>query len=513
MRKLCIWSAALGLAVAASAQAPQDMVDKLIQEGKTKNQAFRTLTTFTSKFGPRLTGSPNLERAQQWAIRQLKEWGYKNVRLEKWGEVPIGFERGKNQVVRMVAPWKIDMTFTTPAWTPGTNGKQVVTPILQPTTMEELNALKPQLEGAYVVMTRPSGLRGPQGESTEVERALDALPIAGKIFGAADERVHTGGRFTGLTMDTLPKVVQIRLRKSDHQALMTALKARREVKLELNIENKFIPGPIPQYNLIADLPGTDKADEIVIVCGHFDSWDGPGSVGANDNGTGSTVAFEAARLLMATGAKPRRTIRFIWWSGEEQGLLGSRAYVQMHKDEMDKISAVFNDDGGTNYQGGYQCLESMVPMLKAAMAPVEKAFPDLPMTLNVVREMPRGGSSDHAPFNMAGVPGFFTIESGKADYGFVWHTQNDRPEYSVPEYLVQSSVNAAVVALNIAWADTMLPRGPKPGPGQGLTVNLPAGGSRNYYHDHSHDDDHDHDDEYIDYVMDSILRIFGLLRG
>jgi carboxypeptidase Q len=426
--------------------------------------------------------------------------------------VPIGFERGPNQSVKMLAPWKADMVFTTPAWTPGTNGKQTITPILEPETMEEFNALGDKLRGAYIVMRRQSGLRGPQGTPSDVEKALADAPIAGRIYGTPDERVHTGGRFTGLTMESLPKQSEIRVRKSDFDTLMLALKAGRDVTLELNIDNRFIQGPVPQYNIIADLPGSEKPDEMVIVCGHFDSWNGPGSVGANDNGTGSTVAFEAARLLAKTGAKPKRTIRFIWWSGEEQGLLGSRAYVQMHKDEMDKISAVFNDDGGTNYQGGYQCLETMVPMLKAAMSPIEAAFPDMPMRLDVVAEMPRGGSSDHAPFNMVGVPGFYSIEAGKADYGFVWHTQNDRPEFSVPEYLTQSSTNAAVVALNVACANTLLPRGPKPEGGVGLTVNAPAGGSRNYYHDHSHDDDdHNHDDEYVDYIVDSVLRYFGLL--
>lgn len=516
MRRFTIFWVGLALAATASAQSPSEDVAKLIQEGTNANRAFSTLEYFTGKFGPRLTGSPNLERAQQWAVSQLKAWGYDNARLEKWGEVPIGFERGKRQSVKMVSPWKADMVFTTPAWTPGTNGKVTITPIMQPTTMEEFNKVKDSLKGGWVLMNRPSGLRGPQGGPSEVDRALDTAGLAGRIYGTADERVHTGGRFTGLTMSNLPTEVQVRVRKSDYDTIALAVKAGREPKLEIDIENKFIPGPIPQYNVIADLPGTDKADEMVIVCGHFDSWDGPGSVGANDNGTGSTVTLESARLFKKLGIKPKRTIRFILWSGEEQGLLGSRAYVEMHKDSLDKVSAVFNDDGGTNYQGGYQCLENMVPMLKAAMAPVEAAFPDLTMKLDVLKEMPRGGSSDHAPFNWQGVPGFFTIEAGRADYGFVWHTQNDTPRNSIPEYLVQSSTNAAVVALNIANADTLLPRGPKPGPGTGLTVNRPAGGARNYYHDHSHDDHdggtHDHTDDYIEFVLDWLVRYLGILK-
>lgn len=514
---LMVALAAASMATANTTWATTTAADvaRIIEEGKNRNRTFQTLEHFTYKFGPRLTGSPNLERAQKWAVSQLKAWGYENARMEKWGEVPVGFERGKRQSVRMTSPWKADFVFTTPAWTPGTNGKIKIKPVMQPETMDEFNKVKDSLKGAWMVMRRPSGLRGPQGEAGEVDKALETAGLAGRIYGTQDERVHTGGRFTGLTMSNLPTEVQVRVRKSDYDTITLALKTGRDCTLELDIENKFIAGPVPQYNIIADLPGTEKADEMVIVCGHFDSWNGPGSVGANDNGTGSSVTLEAARLFKTLGIKPKRTIRFILWSGEEQGLLGSRAYVEAHKDELDKISAVFNDDGGTNYQGGYQCLENMVPMLKAAVAPVEAAFPELPIKLDVVKEMPRGGSSDHAPFNWQGVPGFFTIEAGKADYGFVWHTQNDTPKHSIAEYLTQSSTNAAAVALSVANADTLLPRGPKPAPGAGLTVNRPAGGSRNYYHDHSHDDhsdSHDHTDEYLEFVMDWLVRYLGILK-
>lgn len=487
-----------------------ETVQKLVTVGKSQNRAYTQLEYFTSKFGPRLTGSPQLYNAQQWAAAEFKKFGLQNVQIEKWGEIPVGFYRGPRQVAKMTAPWKIDFQFTTPAWTPGTKGKIKVKPLLQPETMEEFKAMEPKLKDAWILMSRPRGMRGPAAGGSEeqraVEEALSKSGIAGRIYGTADERVHTGGRFTGLEWDKLPTEANLIVRKSDFNSISVALKTKRDVELELDIENHFVKGPVPQYNVIAELPGTDLKDEIVIICGHFDSWNGPGSVGANDNGTGSTVTLEAARLLSKVGAKPRRTIRFILWSGEEQGLLGSKAYVQMHKDEMPKISAVFNDDGGTNYQGGYQCIESMVPMLKAAYAPVEKAFPELPMTVNVSPAMPRGGSSDHASFNQVGVPGFFSIEAGKADYGFVWHTQNDTPKHSIPEYLVQSSTNAAVVAYNIANAPTMLPRQAVPAGGF-IPAGPPAGGSRNYYHDHSHDDpDHDHYDEYVDYVFDFLLR-------
>lgn len=499
----------------AMAQTAQTDLDRVFSIGKSSNKAFQTLNTFTHKFGPRLTGSPNLAKAQQWAMKKFKADGLKNVHLEKWGEVPVGFARGKNQVVRMLSPWPTEMVFSTPAWTPGTKGRIEVEPVLLPKTVEEFEQRKQDLAGKWIVMDRVTGVRGPQGDASEVEKLLANVAIGGKIYGTADERVHTGGRFTGLTMETLPKIPEVRVRRSDFRTILAGI-SRGNCKLELHIDNEFIPGPVPQYNVVADIPGSEKPDEFVIVCGHFDSWNGPGSLGANDNGTGSSVTFESARILAKAKVKPKRTIRFILWSGEEQGLLGSRGYVESHKAEMDKVSAVFNDDGGTNYQGGYVGLEGMRSVLEAAMAPSQKAFPSLPMEFRAVAEMPRFGSSDHAPFVWAGVPGFFAIESGRADYGFVWHTQNDRPEHSIAEYLVQSSTNAASVALQVANAPELLMRVPIQA--QTLTIQAPpVGAARHYFPfgeephggDHS---SHDHGDDYAEYMFDVFNRVARAFR-
>lgn len=252
------------------------------------------------------------------------------------------------------------------------------------------------------------------------------------------------------------------VRKSDMDKIAANLAAGKDVELEFNLDQKWVKQARPQYNVVAEIKGTEKPDEVVIVSGHFDSWDGPGSQGALDNGTGSCTALEAARILCATGVKPKRTIRFILWSGEEQGLFGSRGYVARHMDEMDKISAVLVDDGGTNYQGGYEGIESQKAIMEAAFAPVVDAFPGLSEVFRSRPQMPRGGGSDHASFNAVGVPGFFTIETGRSDYNYVHHTQHDKYEMAIPEYLVQSSTNHAVVAYNLACLDGLLPRGPKP---------------------------------------------------
>jgi len=275
--------------------------------------------------------------------------------------------------------------------------------------------------------------------------------------------VTSGPAWNAVTFEKHPGTVQVTVRRSDYDHIVRNIDFGKKVVLEINVENRWFKGPVPCYNVVADIKGTEKPDEMVIVSGHFDSWNGPGSQGAQDNGVGAMTAMEAARILCAAHAKPKRTIRFILWSGEEEGIFGSTNYVKMHANELDKISAVLVDDGGGNYQGGYTILPQMKPMMEQAIDASVKAFPEFPQVLTLANgaRMPRGGGSDHAPFNAAGVPGFFTKETGKLDYTFVHHTQNDRFETIIPEYLVQSGTNHAIVSYNLACAETLLPREPK----------------------------------------------------
>lgn len=514
---LSLAAACLCLPSAVFAQGDPEDIDKIIEIGRDKNQVMLHLRKLT-QIGPRLTGSQTLREAQDWAVANFKKWGLKNVQLDQWGDVPVGFQRGKRQVGRMVSPEKREFVFTTMNWMPGTEGLKSGHAIVAPKTMEEFGAMKSKLKGAWVLMPGAAGMRGAATPANDLSKAIDSAGILGRIFSTADERVHTHGSWRDKTYENRPKELNINIRKSDYQAVADAIAKGQNPKLEFDIEVKWIKGPIPQYNVVAEIPGTEKPEEVVIVCGHFDSWNGPGSQGANDNGTGSVTAIEAARILAMSGVKPKRTIRFILWSGEEQGLLGSRGYVEKYKDQMDKISAVLNDDGGSNYHGGYQGIESMKEMMEKAFAPTVKAFPNLPMEFSVQKSMPSGGSSDHAPFNWAGVPGFFTMEKGKQDYGFVWHTQNDRYEYAIPEYLIQSSTNHAVVAFNLAQADTLLPRAPKP---MARTIDLnglPVGADHIYESPELHaGKDHDHEDDWVYELRDRLTRQFRfvttVLRG
>jgi len=290
---------------------------------------------------------------------------------------------------------------------------------------------------------------------------LEKAGALGFIAGSRTELTVTGGTSNNKTFESHPGLPHITVRKSDYDRLKRNLDFGRNPVVEIGADNRWYKGPRPVYDVVAEIKGTEKPDEVVIVSGHLDSWNGPGSQGALDNGVGTCTAMEAARILTKVHAKPKRTIRFILWTGEEQGLFGSRWYVTEHKAELPKISAVLVDDGGTNYQGGYQGLETQRAIFEAAFAPVVKAFPDMPEKFVVSPRMPRGGGSDHAPFNAAGVPGFFTIETGRSDYNFVHHTQHDRLEMAIPEYLVQSGTNHAVVAYQLACAPSLLPREPQ----------------------------------------------------
>ncbi len=451
------------------AQADPADLQKIANEGKKNNQIMSTMRELTKGIGARLTGSPRLFRAYHWAMDKFKSYGLKNVHLEKWGEYPQ-WDRGARQSLKMTEPFESPMVFTTNAWSNGTSGPLRGEAVAAPKTAAEVTANKDAYKGKFIVQPASTGGgRGGGGAApnAELARALDEAGIAGRISGSNREEMMTSGSpfLQGRTGEMKsyknhPGSLQIMVRKSDHDRILRQFTLGRKVTIEADIENIWYPTPTGNYNVVADYVGSEKPDEMVIVSGHFDSWNGPGSEGASDNGTGSCAAIEAARILSAAKVKPKRTIRFVLWSGEEQGLLGSTQYVKDHAAELPKISCVLVDDGGSNYQGGYQGIETQVPMLTAAIQKSIETFPDMPqkVTATANGRMPRGGGSDHSSFNAVGVPGFFTIETGRQVYGHVWHTQFDTLENVIPEYMVQSSANHALVSFFLACAPTLLPR-------------------------------------------------------
>lgn len=459
------------LALPLAAQGDPAVIETIIQEGKERSQVWKTLDHLSDEIGTRLTGSPRLAKANEWTRDEFARLGLTNAHLQEWGTVPVGFDRGPSRA-RMLLPEEREFEFTSPSWSAGTQGTLKTRVWKLPATLEELEAIGDELTGCFVLYP-PRERRGPSPESREqraareeIEKALEELAIAGRIHGSAGELVLTDARrgWRELSMDKLPKDVSLEVRRSDYEAMVKALDAFEEVVVEVNLAHTFVPGPIPCWNTIAEIRGTEKPDEVVIFSGHLDTWDGPGSKGTQDNGTGCAVMLEAARLLMVSGAKPKRTIRFALWTGEEQGLYGSAGYVaSLSEEERAKVSACFVDDGGTNYQGGLVCLATQKDVLDRAIAPVAAAFPELPMENTVAEHLPAFGASDHASFNAVNIPGFFWNETGSGgregkNYEFVHHTQHDTQRYAVPEYLVQSAVCSAVTAYNLACADELLAR-------------------------------------------------------
>jgi len=485
----------------------RETISRILDEGVHRNQVMDHLKHLTKEIGPRLTGSSNALKANNWTKSMYTLWGLDNPHLETWGDIGVGFDRGPSSGKLVLRKEKKaddgkvtvdyetlrEFNLSTLAWTAGTNGAVRGKVIKEPRTDAEYEAVKEKAKGCWVLLDPPAaqGQRGIRsGVSSFFDRRKEAkkkLAEGGKIEELAiterlaqdgvagfittirdtpKERIWTGavGGWRELTAETVPPDVHVVIRGSDYDAINSRLYDGDSVEVEFDLQHTFTPGPVPVYNTIAEIRGSEKPDEVVIISAHMDSWNGPGSEGCTDNGTGTVVTLEAARILKVVNAKPKRTIRFVHWTGEEQGLLGSHGYVEKHKDEMSKISAVFVDDGGTNYEGGLACIPSMVPMLAAATSPVNGMFFDSadnkPLIVNVhaSEKMPKGGSSDHASFNAVGVPGFFWDEVGRADYGYGWHTQYDKYEIAIPEYLMQSSTCVAVTAYNLACAETLLPR-------------------------------------------------------
>lgn len=449
--------AAATAAPVADGAAAADTAQALIALAAKDNRVEQHLRHLCLAIGPRLTSSHNLSKALQWSLEEFQRFGLE-ANLERWGEFPVGFDRGPFRG-GIVSPDRVDFDFTTMAWTPGTRGPTRGPAVIRPETRDQLAAVREKLPGAWLVT--PYYARGEERprvekeERDEVAAAIAAAGIAGEVRGVGRDLVITDGNHR-ISWDKLPTLTSVRLRGDQHRAMVERIKAGEAIELEFDIDNRFYEGPVPQYNVIADIKGSVWPDEYVIVGGHLDSWDG--AQGAVDNATGCATTLEAARLLMAVGAKPKRTIRFALWTGEEQGLFGSEGYVRDHASELERISAVFIHDGGTNYLSGLGITFDMEPQMRQVCAPLDGLNPEMPFRLRVSEGFRYSPDSDHAPFAAKGVPGFFWDQAGKSDYNHMHHTQHDNFETAIDEYQRHSALVAAVVAFNVANLDQLLDR-------------------------------------------------------
>ena len=492
-----------------------DAIYRIKDEAVNRSQVMETLSFLTDVHGPRLTNSPNMRAAAAWAKQRLEGYGLEKVALEPWGPFGRGWVNERT-VATMTAPQPFPLLAFPKAWTPGTDGAVKGDAVLAVIDKaEDLEKWKGKLKGKIVLvsatravpsyfetptrryddkgltdLSKPSldpsrrGRFGPGGPgfpgqvSTDFRKQRMAFFIKEGVLalvemspgdrgdnGAVRVQAPPEGENQRQTTDA-PVLPQIVVAGEHYGRLLRLLDKKIPVALEIDVKNRFVDTDLNSLNVIAELPGSDKADEIVMIGAHFDSWHS--GTGATDNGVSSAVMIEAMRILKATGLKPRRTIRMGLWTGEEQGLLGSRAYVTQHfadradmvlKPEHGKLAAYFNmDNGGGAFRGVYlQGNEAVAPILQAWMQP----FANLGMTALTIR--PTGGT-DHQSFDAVGLPGFQFVQD-PLEYGArTHHTNLDVYERAIPEDLVQNAITIATFAYHAAMRDQPLPRKPLPKP-------------------------------------------------
>lgn len=446
---------------------------RILVEIADNSEQMENLKYLADHIGARLTGSEALKRANLWAAQRFRDYGLQPVRLEAWN-IEHSWRRGTARA-RVVAPAEHALAAEAAGWSPNTPGA-VRGPLLyvEAETEEDLEAYRGRLRGAIVIarephdrerkQERPLHPREPEPRRDfrarlkfdkqrarffQEEGVVGVLRDSDKSFGLFSMTVASFG--FGYNPAPLPTAF---LTPESYDVLWRLREGNSPVEVELDISGcEFSDGPVEVYNTVAELPGSEKPDEYVLLGAHLDSWDL--ATGATDNGTGVSAVLEAARALKALGLKPKRTIRFVLFSGEEQGLYGSHAYVAAHKDELEKTSAVLVHDSGT---GRVRTLAlngqaQAYPVLEELLAPLRQMIGLEELSL-------RGsGGSDHAPFNRAGVPGFFCLQE-MATYRQTHHSQADTFEKVIRKDLLNGAQVLAVFAYNVAQADDLLPRSP-----------------------------------------------------
>ena len=450
----------VGASFVRPASAQDRVAEQVIQQATKENRSYEYLDQLVNGIGARLTASMADHQACRWAVEEFKAMGLENVQMQQAGEFPVMFNRGPWKG-SMVEPEQMALEFSTPAWTAGTKGAVTADAIMQPVSVEGAKA--EDYAGKWVLSVAPRRVRGQSAaerramveERRKVQNFLRDAGVAGVIRNSGSKYIRSGGNFR-IKADDLPTVPQIIMVDRHWKAIQKRLGDGEKVSLKFDIRNHFGMAPSPFYNVVADLPGTDKADELIIVGGHIDCWDS--ATGTVDDGLGTATTMGAAQILAATGLKPRRTIRFMLWSGEEQGLLGSRAYVDQNPDLMDKVSALFNYDGGPNPIAGIECTPAFQAEFEQVFAPVMALDESLPFALRVRERGMTAGGSDHVSFFNKGVPAFFWSQRGPLDFRHGLHTQFDTFDQASEKYTKHNALVVALAAIGTANLDGMLSR-------------------------------------------------------
>ncbi len=466
----------------ASAAEPVDAaaVAAIIAEARDRSEAAELFYTLTDELGPRLSGSPAYDRAARWAVERFQTWGLSEARLET-------FEFGRGWTldalaVEMVAPHYMPLIGYAEAWSPPTSGLLTGRPVyVGDTAVEDIALLRDQLRSAIVLAARPQreflseDRPQPAGDqesvttgnppfptpSSATPRAelfaqLDALGAGVALSPASTEHgtVRVQGDRNTLP-DGMPSVV---LAAEQYNMLVRQVQAGLPVELRIRVGASYDEDGMDSYNVFAELPGRDPAigDEIVLVGAHLDSWHT--ATGATDNADGVAAVMEAMRILAALDAAPRRTIRAALWGGEEQGLLGSRAWVEQQLADpavRGRMAVYLNDDPGSGKTYGFYMEQSDTAkeIFDAWLEPLR----DLGARRNVIEGI---GSTDHVPFVQLGVPAFTTIKDFRHYDVRTRHTNADFADAVDVEDVRQSAIVMAVVAWHAAMRDDAMPRLP-----------------------------------------------------
>src|SRR5579884_292517 len=513
---------AVPLVIFAAEEVDLSIVNRIKTEAFTSSKVMDDMFYLTDVYGPRLTGSPNFKAAGDWVVGRLKEYGLTNVKEEKWGPFGRGWAN-KHFEASMVEPQYAALIGVPLAWTASTPGTVSGSPVIVNIRSEnDFDRYRGKLKGK-VVMTQPAKSiemeTAPLGRRyTDAELAAEAqAPEPGPsrlAFGprrsipgvdpnaspeerrrAIEQQRHfrekvadflreegaivqisygyngdggtvfaqSGGGYDPKKPVSMPAVA---LTPEHYNRIARLMEHNVPVKLAFNIQNEIVDQNQDSFNVVGEIPGTDKSDEIVMLGAHLDSWHG--GTGATDNAAGSAVAIEAVRILKALNVPMRRTVRIALWGGEEEGLLGSKAYVKEHfadpetmhpTAEHAKVSGYFNYDNGTGkIRGIYLQGNDMVrPIFEAWLQP----FHDLGAATATIRTT---GSTDHVSFDNVGIPGFQFIQDPIEYSTRTHHSNMDLYDHIQPGDLMQASAIMASFVYNTATRPEMLPRKPLPKP-------------------------------------------------
>ena len=497
------------------------------KEGMENSKIMHTLHILTDLYGPRLTGSPNHVNAAKWAAREMQSWGFDKTELEPWNFGHPGWvdERNTGLMLKPVQDTlTYEVLAWTPSTKGGevtADAVHIMIPqfpvatnpnVMQQPTQEELTAyldsVKSSVTGKIVLVGKPTfidqsltppakriddeankkrydpanptpggggGRPGGQGGGPPAARpgALTGLQVRDQVdkflldnnvlVRINESQLDRGAvrAFNNNTFDITRVVPTVVMRNEDFGRICRLLADNIPVKLAFDLRSRIVPDGVTSYNVVGEIWGSDKKDEVVMLGGHLDSWHS--ATGATDNAIGCATMMEAARILKAIGVKPRRTIRVACWSGEEEGLLGSKAYVEAHfgtfekpKPEWAKFNGYFNIDSGTGKARGMNIFgpPEAAAVLRDALAP----FSDLGVAGALSGRSRNPGGTDSTSFNAAGLPGISVSQDPIEYFNVTWHTNLDTYERIIESDVKSSSVAIAAALYVVAMRDEMLPR-------------------------------------------------------